>query len=88
MTVRMSATSQANNAAIVLNDTFNMVTGCPICSKPTLPEHKPFCSDRCRQVDLNRWFTGSYAIPVPDSQISEEDIDALERAIHNGLSEN
>jgi endogenous inhibitor of DNA gyrase (YacG/DUF329 family) len=35
---------------------------CPICGKPSIEAAKPFCSDRCRDVDLNRWLSGSYAI--------------------------
>lgn len=37
--------------------------GCPICGKPTEDRFKPFCSARCRQVDLNRWLSESYRIP-------------------------
>ena len=40
------------------------MAGCPVCSKPTQPADKPFCSARCREVDLNKWFTGSYAVPA------------------------
>jgi len=36
---------------------------CPICSKPAVEASKPFCSERCRDVDLNRWLSNSYAIP-------------------------
>ena len=36
---------------------------CPICGKPAIEAAKPFCSERCRDVDLNRWLSGSYAIP-------------------------
>ena len=36
---------------------------CPICRKPTDPVLRPFCSKRCADVDLQRWFTGRYAIP-------------------------
>ena len=36
---------------------------CPICGKPATESSKPFCSERCRDVDLNRWLSGSYAIP-------------------------
>jgi uncharacterized protein len=36
---------------------------CPICGKPADPDHLPFCSKRCAQVDLNRWLSGTYAIP-------------------------
>jgi endogenous inhibitor of DNA gyrase (YacG/DUF329 family) len=36
---------------------------CPICGKPATDASTPFCSERCRDVDLNRWLSGSYAIP-------------------------
>lgn len=36
---------------------------CPICKKPASKADKPFCSPRCADVDLNRWLSGSYAIP-------------------------
>jgi hypothetical protein len=41
---------------------------CPECKRPSHREHYPFCSDRCRNVDLNRWLKGSYAIPVADDE--------------------
>jgi endogenous inhibitor of DNA gyrase (YacG/DUF329 family) len=44
---------------------------CPICGKPSTEAARPFCSDRCRDVDLNRWLSGSYAI----SGRSDEDED-------------
>jgi endogenous inhibitor of DNA gyrase (YacG/DUF329 family) len=44
---------------------------CPICSKPVTPESRPFCSKRCADVDLHRWFSGTYAVPV----VEEEDED-------------
>jgi endogenous inhibitor of DNA gyrase (YacG/DUF329 family) len=37
---------------------------CPICGKPTNPEHRPFCSARCRTIDLGRWLKGEYRIPT------------------------
>ena len=43
------------------------VKRCPICRKPALPQWRPFCSKRCADVDLNRWFSGSYAVPVVDN---------------------
>ncbi|KWV48542.1 DNA gyrase inhibitor [Bradyrhizobium macuxiense] len=36
---------------------------CPICGKPTEQAFRPFCSPRCRDVDLNRWLTGAYVVP-------------------------
>jgi len=37
---------------------------CPVCGKPSLPAHGPFCSARCADVDLHRWLKGNYAIPA------------------------
>jgi endogenous inhibitor of DNA gyrase (YacG/DUF329 family) len=52
---------------------------CPICSKPTPPAYKPFCSKRCADVDLNRWLTGGYAIPVADDGNSPGSADEEEQ---------
>jgi len=38
--------------------------GCPICARPTEQAYRPFCSKRCADVDLQRWLTDGYAIPV------------------------
>ena len=47
---------------------------CPECGKPATRADYPFCSPRCKDVDLNRWLSGSYAIPVmeEDENIDEE----------------
>jgi hypothetical protein len=46
---------------------------CPICGKPAVEASMPFCSERCRDVDLNRWLSGSYAIPgKPDADEDAE----------------
>ena len=39
---------------------------CPICKRPEEPEFRPFCSKRCADVDLAKWLTGAYAIPVAE----------------------
>jgi hypothetical protein len=44
---------------------------CPVCGKPAGAATPPFCSPRCRDVDLNRWLSGSYVIPGRDGD--EED---------------
>ena len=41
---------------------------CPVCGKPPTPALRPFCSERCRQVDLGRWLAGDYAIPGEPEQ--------------------
>ena len=40
---------------------------CPTCGKAVPPDskHSPFCSDRCRLVDLGRWFRGDYVVSRP-----------------------
>jgi hypothetical protein len=37
---------------------------CPICGKSAIEASRPFCSERCRDVDLNRWLSNSYVIPA------------------------
>jgi endogenous inhibitor of DNA gyrase (YacG/DUF329 family) len=41
---------------------------CPICGKPALETFRPFCSRRCADVDLNRWLSGVYAVPVKEEE--------------------
>ena len=33
-----------------------------------MAQFKPFCSKRCSDVDLNRWLSGVYAVPVTESE--------------------
>jgi endogenous inhibitor of DNA gyrase (YacG/DUF329 family) len=46
---------------------------CPICRKPAAERFRPFCSGRCKDVDLNRWFKGAYAIPAAESADDSDD---------------
>jgi hypothetical protein len=39
---------------------------CPVCGRKAAPEAMPFCTPRCRDVDLNRWLSGGYAIPLAE----------------------
>lgn len=59
---------------------------CVICGKPQAPKFKPFCSKRCADVDLNRWFSGQYAIPAAEED--EPDDDAVNIAPKNGETRN
>jgi uncharacterized protein len=49
---------------------------CPICKKPatTGTPDFPFCSDRCRTIDLGKWATGAYVIPATESDEVEDEI--------------
>lgn len=60
---------------------------CPVCHKPlrensnlqNLPEAisrklSPFCSDRCKKIDLGAWLSETYRVPAatpPDQAIQE-----------------
>jgi endogenous inhibitor of DNA gyrase (YacG/DUF329 family) len=67
-----------------------MIQGrCPICGKTysiaaidDLPSF-PFCSDRCRLIDLGRWVDGAYALPAnpetPEESPAPDDEDEDER---------
>ena len=50
---------------------------CPICGQQTANEkYRPFCSKRCADVDLGRWFNGAYAVPA--QELDEGDYETLE----------
>lgn len=48
---------------------------CPICGQPVegMDSNKyfPFCSDRCKLIDLGRWMDGKYQIPVVEEDDEE-----------------
>jgi uncharacterized protein len=48
------------------------MSACPICGKPTAPGSRPFCSRRCADVDLGRWLTEGYRIPVSSDDEPDE----------------
>ncbi|MDA5558682.1 DNA gyrase inhibitor YacG [Shimia sp. MMG029] len=52
---------------------------CPICKKKAVAEYRPFCSKRCADVDLSKWFSGEYAVPSQDHEEVVEAIEALEK---------
>ena len=55
---------------------------CPICGKLFVgDEYLPFCSKRCADVDLGRWFNGSYAVASED--LDEVETMELEEALEN-----
>ncbi len=44
------------------------MSACPICGKPKDEKFHPFCSKRCADIDLNRWLSGVYAVPVKEDE--------------------
>ena len=55
---------------------------CPICGKATEEQFKPFCSKRCADVDLHRWLSGSYAIPVTEDEDEDGSSDEPGGSVH------
>jgi endogenous inhibitor of DNA gyrase (YacG/DUF329 family) len=48
---------------------------CPTCDKPVDPASTPtmpFCSTRCRQIDLGRWLGEEYGLPIEREVEAEE----------------
>ncbi len=45
---------------------------CPVCGKPREREFRPFCSKRCADLDLSRWFNDSYRVPTDEPPDSAE----------------
>ncbi|OQM73639.1 DNA gyrase inhibitor YacG [Manganibacter manganicus] len=45
---------------------------CPECGRPSARQTYPFCSPRCKALDLNRWLKGAYAIPVREDEEDDE----------------
>jgi endogenous inhibitor of DNA gyrase (YacG/DUF329 family) len=60
---------------------------CPICKKSLpdpapgadKPKYFPFCSERCKLIDLGRWLEGKYQIPVAVNDEAEHERDPVER---------
>jgi len=41
---------------------------CPICQRKANFEgnpFRPFCSERCKLIDLDNWLAGRYRVPAP-----------------------
>ncbi|MBP9673559.1 MAG: DNA gyrase inhibitor YacG [Bacteriovoracaceae bacterium] len=48
---------------------------CPYCKKQfeyKSSKYRPFCSERCKMVDLGHWLEESYQIPLEKSEESED----------------
>lgn len=70
---KTTSDARDNAAAASADETPFVATPCPICGEPSTRPTRPFCSPRCRQVDLHRWLTGAYAIPVVEEDGAEDD---------------
>lgn len=57
---------------------------CPTCGREVEwegNEFRPFCSERCRLLDFGAWADEDYSLPAETSEMTEEDIDAIEKEL-------
>ena len=47
-----------------MTETGRKPRACPICKAPEEQKFRPFCSKRCADVDLGKWFNEDYAVPA------------------------
>ncbi|WP_324805710.1 DNA gyrase inhibitor YacG [Sphingomonas sp. LY29] len=50
---------------------------CPLCGKPPMPDHTPFCSRGCKDRDLLNWLGEGYRVPGPPADA--DGLDSEER---------
>jgi endogenous inhibitor of DNA gyrase (YacG/DUF329 family) len=53
---------------------------CVICGKPADAKLRPFCSRRCADVDLHRWFSGVYTVPVVEDEDEDGEKPEVQKA--------
>jgi len=49
---------------------------CPVCNQMFDSENSesmPFCSERCRRIDLSRWLDERYALPIEHEKPADDD---------------
>ena len=57
---------------------------CPRCGKKAEyngNEFRPFCSERCKLIDVGAWADAEYALPAENAALSEEDFREIEREL-------
>lgn len=56
------------------------VPRCPTCGRDVDQRYRPFCSARCRDIDLGNWLDGVYRVPAVE--VEDDDLDAAPPARH------
>src|SRR5579875_250105 len=71
-----SSSKRSLNSLLAPPDPMPTTLHCPICRKEVALDSPdvPFCSDRCRLIDLGKWASGDYKIasPILDPDLLEE----------------
>lgn len=64
------------------------MAACPICNKSVAPRSTnsafPFCSARCKSIDLGKWLSEEYRVPVESGEAEDEELESNpERAVRH-----
>ncbi|HEV2417614.1 MAG TPA: DNA gyrase inhibitor YacG [Terriglobia bacterium] len=62
---------------------------CPICKREVGTRNnpfRPFCSERCKMIDLSHWLAGRYRIPSPLANALDETVESAS-SDHSGGAE-
>jgi len=60
-----------------------MSTTCPRCGKETLQKRnpfRPFCSERCKLIDLGNWITEKYSVATPLGEAEDLPDDSVDNS--------
>ncbi len=60
------------------------LVNCPTCGKQiewSESEYRPFCSEKCKLLDLGEWIEEGYRVPDENSSLNEEDLRQIEAAL-------
>lgn len=66
------------------------IVKCPNCGKETEyegNEFRPFCSERCKLLDFGAWADEEYTMPVETAEVTEHDIEEIEKALTRNTKE-
>ncbi|CAN5457514.1 hypothetical protein BH10BDE1_BH10BDE1_07730 [soil metagenome] len=75
-------TDDNKNDAPAAASVVTRIVRCPQCGKSSeyspRNSYRPFCSERCRLIDLGEWAEGSYKVPTAPSEMSPEEFELLQ----------
>ncbi len=65
------------------------IVRCPHCGKSSeysaRNSFRPFCSERCRLIDLGEWAEGSYKVPTEPHEMTPEEVELLEKELNERM---
>lgn len=62
---------------------------CPNCKKRFnyyVSDFRPFCTERCRDIDMGHWLSESYTVPV--EKLNEDELETLNKLIDEKINQN